>query len=194
MVNIKENENKHFTFKIDVKGAELKDTHARLIFEEKNNLKFFPVTIGKDGASECSVKYTDVNALKEGKIFLEVFADSVYFKPWEDTYNVKSEVKTVAEAVKPSVKPVAKPIAKPIVEAVKPKPAPKVIVPDISALKKEYKTILKENRVSFLNGNNEYNLKAKKFALNKLLTKYGIGVKESILKLNSINIDELIIL
>ena len=64
MITIKENENKHFSFKLDVKGTDLKQTSARLIFEGLEDVRLFNILINEDGTCEHKVAHKDLLALK----------------------------------------------------------------------------------------------------------------------------------
>ena len=134
MLLIKENEQKTFRFNIEVSGTELQNTSARLVFEDVATNKFFPLHINSDGSCEYELDYALVKSLSEGRVYLEVVAESMLFKPWEEEFRIDSELPTitVTESVvesKPLVSDNVKPVAVPVVETVakpasKPTPAP----------------------------------------------------------------------
>ena len=95
MLLIKENEQKTFRFNIEVTGTELHDTSARLVFEDIATNKFFPLHINSDGSCEYQLDYALVKSLTEGRVYLEVVAESMLFKPWEEEFRIESELPTI---------------------------------------------------------------------------------------------------
>jgi hypothetical protein len=176
MITIKEHEDKHFSFKLEVKGADLSKTNARIIFEGKNNNSFFPVMINEHGICEHSVEYKDINSLKEGKVYLEVVADNVYFRPWEDTYKIETPKILNINLTESNVKSTSN------------------TVPMFESLKKEYRSLMKRHGVLFLNGDSKENLEIKNIVISLLENKYGSLIKNDLPQLKSLTIDELIIL
>jgi hypothetical protein len=176
MITIKEHENKHFSFKLEVNGADLKNTSARLIFEGKTKNHLFPVNINNTGLCEYQVMFNDINTLKEGKVYLEVLANDTYFKPWEDTYRIETTPKPIIRLEENNIKSTSS------------------VKPNFDILRREYRSLLREHGVSFLNGDTKENLEIKHIVISLLENKYGSLIKTDLPQLVSIKIDELIIL
>jgi hypothetical protein len=182
MLIIKENEIKHFKFDVEIKGTKELPS-ARLVFEGKDSNKMFPVT-NSDGLFSHSINYSSIKDLKEGDVYLEVLVGKTYFRPWKDKYTIVEPI--IKESVveqKPTV----------IKETVAPKPTKTETIP-FSKLKKEYKSLLQQKGIVFLEGDNSKNIQIKKRVLTILENKYGKEVRPNLLKLNSIKVDELLIL
>ena len=221
MLLIKENEQKTFRFNIEVTGTELHDTSARLVFEDIATNKFFPLHINSDGSCEYQLDYALVKSLTEGRVYLEVVAESMLFKPWEEEFRIESELPTitvtesvvdskplVSNNVKPVVEHVAKPTPKPTpAPAPKAKPAtvfelkqPKVetekqpVIPMWETILPEFKKIMKSKRASFMLGETKENRAKKKEAIAELYVKYGKTAKPALEQLTRTTIDELLIL
>lgn len=81
--------NEDFECAIEVKNASLKNAFSRIIIESDNYSLVFP---GKIEKNKCKVPIKKLKGLLEenahGKIFLEVVVDDLYFKPWEDKFEV----------------------------------------------------------------------------------------------------------
>lgn len=103
--------NNLFECDIQLQGASLKSSFARIIVEGKEHSYVFNGEIDENG--HCSV---EINKLKDifennetGTIKLEVVADDVYFSPWEDAYQtdlskkIDVVVKEQEEPVKPMI-------------------------------------------------------------------------------------------
>ena len=90
-----------FECKLDLQGAKLTDSKARLVLESNNyNLLFY----GKiDENGKCQIPVKKLKSLlaetDTGKVKLEVIAEDTYFEPWNDTYNVKTDKKVTVEVV-----------------------------------------------------------------------------------------------
>lgn len=90
-----------FECKLDLEGAKLTDSRARLVLESSNyNLLFY----GKiDENGKCRIPVKKLKSLlaetDSGKVKLEVIAEDTYFEPWSDTYNVKTNKKVTVEVV-----------------------------------------------------------------------------------------------
>ena len=89
----------NFKCSIDVEGASLSETQARLVLESDKYNLLYEGTI--DSSGKCSI---DINKLKnileegtEGTMRLEVIADDTFFSPWEDTFTVKTNKKVTVE-------------------------------------------------------------------------------------------------
>jgi hypothetical protein len=89
---------KLFQCKIVIEGASIDDAIARLVLDFGNNFCYlFTGKIDKTG--KCKIK---VPALKhvlkeEGKVTLEVIADSMFFEPWESKFEVKKSKNVTVE-------------------------------------------------------------------------------------------------
>jgi hypothetical protein len=221
MLLIKENEQKSFRFNIEVTGTELKNTSARLVFEDALSNKFFPLHINNDGSCEYELDYALVKSLSEGRVYLEVVAESMLFKPWEEEFRIESELPTItvtesvveskplmAEAVEEAeqVAPVAQ-VIKPVARLRKPKLAtvfeakqPKVetetepVIPMWETILPEFKKIMKTKRASLVMGETKENRSKKKEAIGELYIKYGKEAKPALEQLTRTTIDELLIL
>jgi hypothetical protein len=198
MLIIKENEQKKFKFALEVTGTELKNTSARLVFEDANTHKFFPMSIDSDGICEHDILRDDVLSLTEGRVYLEVIAESVLFTPWEEEFQIERVTpKIEVKETKISNKTV---IAKaPRVETKKPivkesqEPSIKQH-PMYSRILEEYKTLLKQNKVSFIMGETKETVAKKKKAIGELYKKYGKASTAILEHFTKTKIDELLIL
>jgi hypothetical protein len=98
-----------FECKLDLEGAKLTDSKARLVLESNNYNLLFYGTI--DGNGKCHIPVKKLKSLLQesdtGKVKLEVIAEDTYFEPWKDSYNVKTSKKVTVEVVS---KEAAKPI------------------------------------------------------------------------------------
>jgi hypothetical protein len=96
-----------FECKLDLEGAKLTDSKARLVLESSNYNLLFYGKIDENGKCEIPVKRLK-SLLAEtdtGKVKLEVIAEDTYFEPWNDTYNVKTSKKVTVEVVSKETKP-----------------------------------------------------------------------------------------
>ena len=78
-----------FACDIQIEGADLSETSARLILETDSWTIMFNGTITN---GKCSIPIKKLNIFDEGqtgKIKLEVIAEGNLFIPWEDTFRVK---------------------------------------------------------------------------------------------------------
>ena len=100
---------KTFECSIQLEGASISNSKARLIMETKEGLNFiFNGKISDNG--KVSIPVTKLkNIIKEeqrGKLTLEVIADDVYFSPWSSDFETalmkKVQVTVNEEITKPS--------------------------------------------------------------------------------------------
>jgi len=88
-----------FKCNIDLEGASISDTKARLVIESKDISLLFEGEISSDGS--CAIKIPKLkDYLKENKdgiMKLEVIAEDTFFSPWEDTFNLKASKKVTVE-------------------------------------------------------------------------------------------------
>lgn len=88
-----------FKCNIGVEGANISNTYARLVLENKNLNLLFEGKVNKDGSCVIPIKQLK-NILPEGlegKMKLEVIADDTYFSPWEDDFIIKVNKKVTVE-------------------------------------------------------------------------------------------------
>lgn len=96
-----------FECKLDLEGAKLGDSRARLVLESSNyNLLFY----GKiDESGKCQIPVSRLKSLlgesDTGKVKLEVIAEDTYFEPWSDTYNVKTSKRVTVEVTNKNTQP-----------------------------------------------------------------------------------------
>ena len=91
----------NFECNIDIEGASISDTQARLVLESKNINLLFEGTVDADG--RCSIvipKLKDyLKESKEGNMRLEVIAEDTFFSPWEDSFELKASKKVQVEVL-----------------------------------------------------------------------------------------------
>lgn len=88
-----------FEFKINVEGAELENTFARVILENNNRKYLFE---GKIANGICTVEMPALKEFKETKnsnLQVEVIAESSFFIPYTGEYEVKESKKVVVEMI-----------------------------------------------------------------------------------------------
>ena len=103
--------NNLFECDIQLQGASIKNSFARIILEGKEHSYVFNGEIDQNG--HCSVEMNKLKTIFEndetGTIKLEVVADDVYFSPWNDSYQtdlskrIDVVVKEQEEPVKPMI-------------------------------------------------------------------------------------------
>jgi len=106
-----------FECNIELHGASLKKSQARLVVESEDLTLLFKGTITEEG--KCVIPVKKLRGLLEesvkGTIKLEVIADDVYFCPWQSEFAIEASKKvtvevvsqqkqTIAESSKPSIK------------------------------------------------------------------------------------------
>lgn len=111
---------KVFECQIQVEGADIADTKARLIlmFENKRNMIFFG-EIHSNG--KCEIAVPALKEFKEGvgTAVLEVISESTLFEPWESKFQLKAS-KRVQVEVKENRKPLIEEInQKPVITVTK---------------------------------------------------------------------------
>lgn len=88
-----------FECSINLEGASLKDSKARLIIETEDLNLLFNGEITTDG--KCTIPIKKLKGLlesnSEGKIKLEVIAEETYFVPWESNFQVQASKKVTVE-------------------------------------------------------------------------------------------------
>lgn len=111
---------KVFECQIQVEGADIADTKARLIlmFENKRNMIFFG-EVQSNG--KCEIAVPALKEFKEGvgTAVLEVISESTLFEPWESKFQLKAS-KRVQVEVKENRKPLIEEInQKPVITVTK---------------------------------------------------------------------------
>ena len=103
----------NFSCNVQVKGASVSKSKARMIVETKDMSYIFNGTIDKNGKCNISIPKTKsfINEVEQGRMKLEIVADDLLFEPWnsdfiiKDSKNVKvkinesSEQKTEVEVI-----------------------------------------------------------------------------------------------
>jgi hypothetical protein len=87
-----------FSCDIQLEGANLNETEARLILESDDWTLMFNGEIDKKG--KCTIPIKKLAILNEGtvgKIRLEVIAEGTVFTPWEDDFKVKMSKKVMVQ-------------------------------------------------------------------------------------------------
>jgi len=87
-----------FSCDIQLEGANLNDTKARLILESDDWTLMFNGDINNRG--KCTIPIKKLNILNEGsigKIRLEIIAEGTVFTPWEDNFKVKLSKKVAVK-------------------------------------------------------------------------------------------------
>lgn len=129
--------NNLFECDIQLQGASLKSSFARIIVEGKDHSYVFNGEIDQNG--HCSVELNKLKDIFEnnetGTIKLEVVADDVYFNPWSDSF--QTDLSKRIDVVVKEQEEVTKPM---ISVSVKKQP----IVKDETEIKK---SIVKESKI-----------------------------------------------
>lgn len=88
-----------FKCHIDIEGAQLSSTRARVVLENKDLNLMFEGSI--DASGNCVIPIKKLKNILpegcEGNMKLEVIADDTYFSPWEDSFSVKVNKKVTVE-------------------------------------------------------------------------------------------------
>jgi len=97
----------NFKCSIDLEGASLSDTQARLVLESDRLNLLYEGKIDANG--ECTIPISKLkNILKEGEegtMRLEVIAEDTFFSPWEDQFTVNTNKKVTVEVLSSNEKP-----------------------------------------------------------------------------------------
>jgi hypothetical protein len=82
-----------FSCNVQVKGASLKKSKARVIIESSEFSYIFNGSIDQKGKCEIIIPKTSnfLNENSQGKMKLEIIADDVYFEPWSSDFIVKKD-------------------------------------------------------------------------------------------------------
>jgi 6-pyruvoyl-tetrahydropterin synthase len=87
-----------FSCDVQLEGANLSDTEARLILESDDWTLMFNGDI--DNRGKCTIPIKKLTILNEGlvgKIRLEIIAEGTVFTPWEDNFKVKLSKKVAVK-------------------------------------------------------------------------------------------------
>lgn len=113
---------KTFQCKIVIESEEsaisMDDAVARLVLDFGNNFCFlFQGKIDKSGKCKIKIPALKHSIKDEGKAILEVIADSMFFEPWESTFQVKKSKNVTVEKLEDDEMPKIK--SRPLVSVVK---------------------------------------------------------------------------
>lgn len=88
-----------FEAQIELTGASIKNSFARLILESDEWNLTFEGKIDSNGSVKVPIKKLKgvLNEGDKGNLKLEVIAEDVYFKPWEDSFEVNTSRKITVE-------------------------------------------------------------------------------------------------
>jgi hypothetical protein len=98
-----------FECKIELDGASLTETSARLVIERGNHHIMFEGTVNSHGV--CTIPVSKMRGLLDedatGSMRLEVIAEDTFFQPWESDFHVESAKKMTVEVKQaiPETKP-----------------------------------------------------------------------------------------
>jgi len=98
---------KNFECKIQLEGASLNSSQARLVMETQGGLNFiFKGNISNDGKVTIPIKKLKniLNEEQSGNLTLEIIADDVYFTPWTSKFETivsKKVTAIVQESIAP---------------------------------------------------------------------------------------------
>lgn len=88
-----------FECKIQLEGASIKNSQARLLIESENLSLVFKGEISSEGKCKIPIKklkgLLDENT--QGNVKLEVIAEDTYFTPWESKFTVETSRKVTVE-------------------------------------------------------------------------------------------------
>jgi hypothetical protein len=99
-----------FECSIQLEGASLRNSQARLVVETKDIIMMFKGEI--DNSGNCRIPIKRLKGLLDesarGQIKLEVIADDTYFMPWDSEFEVETARKVTVEVKNSNTKPVIK--------------------------------------------------------------------------------------
>ena len=101
MYTLYSDKNNIFECDIQLEGASLSDSFARVIVEGDNLNLVFNGVIDNNGS--CRIEMPKLNMLKEGgEMKLEVIADDMYFNPWNSEFQLKKSKSVRVEVKQPT--------------------------------------------------------------------------------------------
>ena len=155
-----------FECDINITGASISNTNARLIVETPELNLLFKGDV--DSKGKCTVPIKKLRGLIEessqGSIRLEVIADDTYFVPWESDFEVETSKRVTVEVKSQSQKPV-----------ISESNGPKIKVTGIKEEKitlSEKQHVLNILKLLVKEDINIKNLSFKKNKLNKIIAEY----------------------
>lgn len=93
-----------FECKLNLQGAKLSNSKARLVLESDTYNLMFYGTLNESG--KCTIPVAKLkNLLSEsdsGNVKLEVIAEDTFFEPWSDKYDVRTSKKVTVEVLSKS--------------------------------------------------------------------------------------------
>jgi len=104
MYKLYTDKSKTFTCNVDIEGAALNESEARIILETRGMNILYNGKIYSDGT--CEIEIDKMKFLPEdtkGKIKLEIIAESTLFTPWESDFVVETEKKVKITEVKEDI-------------------------------------------------------------------------------------------
>lgn len=128
-----------FVCEINIEGASLNNTIARIIFESEKWTLVFYGNIDNDG--KCKINIRKLDILKEGevgKMKLEVIADDTLFVPWSDNFEIKTSKKVIVNVFEQKHNSVANSKQKNETTTLK----AKVIISNVTNLNKEIPVVV----------------------------------------------------
>lgn len=88
-----------FKCNIEVEGAKLSKTQARLALKSEELTLMYEGAVSSDGT--CTIPVKNIKNVFEngdkGEIVLEIIADGTFFSPWSDSFEVKTKKKVTVE-------------------------------------------------------------------------------------------------
>lgn len=94
----------NFEAQIELEGASYNKTECRLVLESNNGNLIYYGNVNSTGKVEIPID-KGLNEIKKGSAKLEVIAESTYFIPWEDKFEVEASKKVMAEVKSPTKSP-----------------------------------------------------------------------------------------
>lgn len=151
-----------FECSINLEGASLNKSVARILIESEDYNLVFNGTINSNGTCKIPIKKLKglIQENSKGNIKLEVIAEDTYFTPWESTYSVDASKKVTVEVKQQN---------RPLIES-----KPKVSVKEVKRNLESPENIHIDRLVKlFVNENiNLLNLPKKKHRVGKIIEAY----------------------
>jgi hypothetical protein len=99
-----------FECNIQLEGASLRNSQARLVIETKDISLMFKGEISADGACKIPIKRLKglLDESARGQMKLEVIADDTYFMPWDSDFEVATSRKVTVEVKNSASRPILK--------------------------------------------------------------------------------------
>jgi len=164
----------NFKCTVDVEGAALSETKARLVLQSDKLNLLYEGDIDKSGA--CSIPVDKLkNILSEGEtgtMRLEVIAEDTFFIPWEDNFEVKTNKRVTVEVLGSTKQPIKESKIK--VSVTPKKPTPDTLPTQPTKLKENKKKDHSKIISSYLqkHGVNGDNIRENADLISKFIDKY----------------------